>query len=163
MNPTHIPADLFGAALLEGWTGPVDLSGLERGRPEEWIESASGPGGMANGYTQSRLRLNLTRPEAAWRLCVVLAAGERECLRRPVFGQRDADSPWVRQPAPAWHLLPRALGGALDDALARHSPAMLAYHATDVARGGPGLSMLVISTRGEALIDGDTLRLPALP
>ena len=46
---------------------------------------------------------------------------------------------WIRKPAPAWHLLPVALGGTLPNEYAEHSPALLACHAQRVAAGFPGL------------------------
>lgn len=136
MNPTKVDVHLFGDALLADWFGPVFVD-------------------PADGWPKPESRrLDLTRPEAAWRLCVVVAAGERcECpSRKAVYVVTDwkkhGPAPncqacngtgYLRKPAPAWHLLPVKFGGTFPDFYENDCPALLACHATSVAGGGMGI------------------------
>lgn len=164
MNETTIPADLL-PGLLDGWCGPIQTfeHSSEFGHPAREIVRAHGqdwpgywrasvaPQGIGGGFSN---RLDLTRPEAAWRCCVILAAGETPV---PRCGVSTPDGPCddsenhrgphqigntrkvLRPPAPAWHLLPVKYGGQLPDSLAQHSAALLACHARRVAAGKGGI------------------------
>ncbi len=95
-----IPADAL-PGLLTGWCGPVlwfDTFGrksLNAGGGGEWIVSAYGSGGLANGASLDRIRLDPQREEVACRLARVL---------------RTIDAKHEVGP-----LLPRSLGGRVED------------------------------------------------
>lgn len=162
-----LPAELL-PGVLDGWTGPVlDLDGkpcvvigpwLPR-FPTDYViaradgaEAMSDDGPSVSAAPASALRLPLSYPEVQHRICVVLAAGERcdgECCGNgEIEGGRGepprvdcpscAGTGWLRKPAPAWHLLPVALGGTLPNENAWAVPALLDAHARRVLAGkGP--------------------------
>ena len=162
LHPTNVRADLFGDALLRDWVGPVLDSGMGGPQPRVVLRVyhsnvflVGGP--LSNGqptWDQSaieRVSLDLTRPECRHRLCVVLAAGEKcpssahPAPSVPYDGRAYCicrGTGYLRQPAPAWHLLPTTEGGTLDGSLAAHSPALLAAHAQMVAIGKGLLGVL---------------------
>lgn len=141
----HVPGDLF-ADLLTGWVGPVEYLHKYGDDDYRW-EPAVWP--CIDKGTASRVRLPLTRPEAAWHLARTLAAGERcpTCKGSrmapitvdPAYPCADCSGTgYLRPPAPAWHCLPVALGGALHFTAAQHSAALLACSAWRVKAGlGP--------------------------
>lgn len=149
-----IEAGLF-PDVLDGWTGPVVWFDKfpSRTYPEgQWVTSAYGAGGMANGTDPTRILLPLTRPECRAQLARVLATG----LRCPCVAVRDdlarrglpvadvacvqcGETGWTRPPRPCFHLLPRVEGGSLPDEYVQHAPVLLVAHARDVAAGGPGI------------------------
>lgn len=153
MTPaTTIPADLL-PGLLDGWCGPVEVyepTWADREQPSEWrVKFAPSQIGLIG---RMDMRLDLTRPEAAWRLCVVLAAGARcrscDGMGAVACGPGGSEVPclcddgYLRKPAPAWHLLPVKYGGQLPDSLAQHSAALLGCHARRVAAGKETLGLL---------------------
>ena len=168
-HPTMIPAALFGDALLSEYFGRIEDEMLGEGlilrrvlgRCEFMVRNQRYPRVVVN------LRLPLTRPEARNRLCVILAAGKLcGCPRDAKWASPACPhcrgSEWVRKPAPAWHLLPVAEGGSLLDEHAKHSPVLLACHATRVAAGMGGIvdvlpSWRWISKYGRHWLRGDTL------
>ncbi len=101
------------------------------------------------------VRLDPTRPEVRSRVATVLARGLRcFCLNGGYVGSV-VDGPgdrlltecrpckgtgWLRQPVASHWLLPTDEGGSLGPDVVQHSPALLAWHARDIARSGTGLA-----------------------
>lgn len=147
MSDTTIPADAI-PGLLVGWTGPVDMLGLRLALPDEWVTTAYGNGGMANGADPKRLRLNCLRPEVQDHIGRVLAAGVRcaACggrgsVRASVQPGCDGECPepcgcdagYLRKPAPIHHILDSARTNALSP---QHIAEAVAWSVRSVARGG---------------------------
>ena len=161
---TMIPWDLLPDAL-DGWVGPVRWKAVDG--HFAWDDAV-----LHVWLPEKRegMMLDLTRPEAAQRACVVLAAG----MKCPTCGGSGVVTPlggtlygpglghgqegclwcggssgnrgtgWRRKPVPAWHLLPKTLGGTLLTVHGHHSPALIAWHAASVARGGEGVEAVTI-------------------
>ena len=146
-NPTTIPADLFGDTpiLCRGapasWRGPLYHPVLVTeirtfaGERTAYVLDGEKP----QRVQWSELDLDLTQEIGQQRLCVVVSSGKR-CTT--CGGTGTIGTGWLRKPAPAWHLLPKALGGTLPDEYAAHTPALLSCHAARVAAGQPGLVVL---------------------
>jgi hypothetical protein len=107
---TLLPAD---DVLLRGYCGPCDMLGLHLRRPDEWVTTAYGNGGMANGADHARLRLNCALPAVRDHVARLMAASG----------------------APIWHLLDTH-GSKLT---AAQSAVLVSWSYRSWRRGGPVL------------------------
>lgn len=160
-----IACDLFPDLLTRGvlalYPNGQRVTVLYAGEP---VSVYNGASDRREEPPRSALHLDLDHPLGRARLAHVLAAGLacpacegkrrvtynnvaerlRECGLNPPADMTGDCEPcsgtgYLRRPSDVRHLLPVAELGTLPDEHAQHSPALLAWHAEDVGRGGRGV------------------------
>jgi hypothetical protein len=161
--------------LLTGWRGPVSMDWHIDGEGpfvaegvvlsthaaldgERVVWYCDDPRIHRDNRSPMFLRLDLRRPEVRSQIARVLAAGQREpcercdrggagCYECVMGGDRP---PWLRKPAPIWHLLPTTEGGTLPAGGDQHAPGLVACSVARVAAGLAPVVGVVVWTAAPA-------------